>query len=72
VFTPELFGVIDEVERALPAGAELDDVPVMQRLLAGGRLIGRRIRGRFLDVGLPQGYQEANELLSAMRGAGRH
>jgi UTP--glucose-1-phosphate uridylyltransferase len=72
VFTPELFGVVDEVERTLPAGAELDDVPVMQRLLATGRLVGRRIRGRFFDVGLPQGYQEANELLSAMQGAARH
>jgi UTP-glucose-1-phosphate uridylyltransferase len=60
VFTAELFPTIDEVERSLRPGAELDDVPVMQRLLARGRLIGRRIRGRFLDVGLPQGYADAN------------
>ena len=65
VFTSELFPTIDEVERALPPGAELDDVPVMQRLLARGRLIGRRMRGKFLDIGLPDGYREADELLSA-------
>jgi UTP-glucose-1-phosphate uridylyltransferase len=64
VFEPEVFDTIDEVERALKPGEELDDIPVMQRLLARGRLVGRRIRGRFLDVGLPQGYAEANELLA--------
>jgi UTP--glucose-1-phosphate uridylyltransferase len=64
VFTPELFTTIDEVERTLAPGAELDDVPVMQRLLARGRLIGRRIRGRWLDVGLPDGYREAEHALS--------
>lgn len=63
VFEPEVFTTIDRVERDLAAGEELDDVPVMQRLLASGRLIGRRIAGRFLDVGLPEGYREANELL---------
>ena len=68
VFTPELFDVIDAVERALPAGAELDDVPVLQRLLAEDRLVGRRIRGRFLDLGLPEGYAEADRLL---RGEGQ-
>jgi UTP--glucose-1-phosphate uridylyltransferase len=64
VFTPDLFATIDEVERTLTAGAELDDVPVMQRLLARGRLIGRRMRGRWLDVGLPDGYREADQALS--------
>src|SRR5690606_39166266 len=47
-FTPELFDAIDAVERTLAAGTELDDVPVLQRLLSRGRLIGRRMRGRFL------------------------
>ena len=69
-FTPELWPVIDEVERTLQPGAELDDLPVMQTLLARGRLIGRRIRGRFLDVGLPAGYEEANAILAGTRGAG--
>lgn len=66
VFVPnELFPAIDEVERDLVAGAELDDVPVMQLLLERHRLIGRRIVGDFLDVGLPVGYREANERLAS-------
>jgi UTP--glucose-1-phosphate uridylyltransferase len=63
VFAPEVFDTIDEVEHALAAGAELDDVPVMQRLLARNRLVGRRINGRFLDLGLPEGYREADREL---------
>lgn len=65
VFTPEVWTAIDEVERGLAPGAELDDVPVMQYLLARGNLVGRRIRGRFLDVGLPQGHAEAEAILTA-------
>ncbi|MFL5633908.1 MAG: sugar phosphate nucleotidyltransferase [Gemmatimonadaceae bacterium] len=61
VFLPEVFDVIDEVEKTLEHGAELDDVPVLARLLERGRLTGRRIVGDFLDVGLPQGYTDANE-----------
>jgi UTP--glucose-1-phosphate uridylyltransferase len=67
VFTDELFSTIDAVERALPAGAELDDVPVMQSLLARGRLVGRLMRAHFLDIGLPAGYEEANTLLAGAR-----
>lgn len=63
VFTDEVFGVIDEVERSLPAGEELDDIPVMQRLLARGRLVGCVLQGVFLDVGLPSGYEEADRIL---------
>ena len=70
VFTSELFDTIDAVERELPAGAELDDVPVLQRLLAGHRLVGRRMLGRFLDLGLPEGYAEAERLLAAQRETG--
>ena len=47
---------------------EAVDVPVLQRLLAEDRLVGRRIRGRFLDLGLPEGYAEADRLL---RGEGQ-
>lgn len=66
VFTDELFSTIDAVERTLAAGAELDDVPVMQSLLARGRLVGRLMRAHFLDVGLPAGYEEANALLAGV------
>lgn len=61
VFLPDVFTIIDEVDRMLPPGKELDDIPVMQKLLARGKLTGCRIRGDFLDVGLPNGYLEADE-----------
>jgi UTP-glucose-1-phosphate uridylyltransferase len=67
VFTPDVWEAITQVEQRLPPGTELDDVPVMQHLLAQGKLIGRRVRGRFLDVGLPQGYAEANATLRAAK-----
>ncbi|MFN2635836.1 MAG: sugar phosphate nucleotidyltransferase [Gemmatimonadaceae bacterium] len=61
IFLPEVFAAIDAVESQLSSGKELDDIPVMQRLLKGGKLTGCRIRGDFLDIGLPSGYQEADE-----------
>ncbi len=60
VFTSEAFATIDEVESGLTAGQELDDIPVMRLLLQRRRLTGCRIRGDFLDVGIPSGYSEAN------------
>jgi len=64
VFTPDVFAVIDEVEACLPRGAELDDVPVMQRLLEEGLLTGRRVDGMFFDVGIVSGYEEASRELA--------
>lgn len=60
VFLPEVFSTIDAVDATLPKGRELDDIPVMQRLLAAGRLTGCLVRGDFLDIGLPSGYLEAD------------
>ena len=65
VFEPDALTIVDEVEATLPHGAELDDVPVMQLLLARHRLVGRRILGRFLDLGLPDGYHEADRWLAS-------
>lgn len=67
VFLPEVFLAIDEVESNLPGGKELDDIPVLQLLLRRGRLTGCRVRGDFLDVGLPTGYREAGERLARER-----
>ncbi|HUQ99779.1 MAG TPA: sugar phosphate nucleotidyltransferase [Gemmatimonadaceae bacterium] len=61
VFLPDVFATIDEVDRTLLPGKELDDIPVMQKLLGRRKLTGCRIRGDFLDVGLPSGYLEADE-----------
>jgi UTP--glucose-1-phosphate uridylyltransferase len=63
VFIPAAFEIIDEVERALEPGRELDDIPVMQLMLARNALRGRVLRGTFLDVGLPEGFREAQERL---------
>jgi UTP--glucose-1-phosphate uridylyltransferase len=63
VFRPDVFAAIDEIDANLPAGKELDDIPVMQLLLRRHALTGCRIRGDFLDVGLPSGYKEADERL---------
>ena len=55
-------GVLDEFEevgRTLPAGAELDDVPVLQRLARRGALAGVLSTARFFDVGVPEGYRDA-------------
>lgn len=62
------FDAIDEVERSLTPGTELDDVPVLQRLLAAAKLTGRLVRGRFLDLGLPEGFQEAEQALTVGEG----
>jgi UTP--glucose-1-phosphate uridylyltransferase len=67
VFLPEAFRAIDEIDADLPEGNELDDIPVMQLLLKRHALTGCRIRGDFLDVGLPSGYKEADDRLRAER-----
>jgi UTP--glucose-1-phosphate uridylyltransferase len=67
VFRPEVFAAIDEIDATLQPGKELDDIPVMQLLLQRGKLTGCRMRGDFLDVGLPSGYTEADERLRAAR-----
>jgi UTP-glucose-1-phosphate uridylyltransferase len=67
ILLPEFFAAIDEIDGHLPAGKELDDIPVMQAVLRSDRLTGCRIRGDFLDVGLPNGYREADERLRVVR-----
>jgi UTP-glucose-1-phosphate uridylyltransferase len=49
----------DEVGRSLPAGVELDDVPVLQRLARRDALAGVISRATFFDVGVPEGYRDA-------------
>ena len=46
------------------------DFAAGESLLAGDRLVGRRMLGRFLDLGLPEGYAEAERLLGAQRETG--
>jgi UTP-glucose-1-phosphate uridylyltransferase len=58
-FPGDILEEFEALGRALPAGAELDDVPVMQRLAGRGALAGAINRARFYDVGVPEGYREA-------------
>jgi UTP--glucose-1-phosphate uridylyltransferase len=59
VFAPPVFERFERLRSRLPAGAELDDVPVLQELAGEGRLIGVPLAGVFYDVGQPAGYLEA-------------
>jgi UTP-glucose-1-phosphate uridylyltransferase len=59
VLCGDVFAEFDDVARTLAPGAELDDVPVLQRLAARGALAGVIAEARFYDVGVPEGYQEA-------------
>ena len=63
VFAPPVFERFERLRAGLPAGAELDDVPVLQELAAEGRLIGVPLAGVFYDVGQPAGYLEATHAL---------
>jgi UTP--glucose-1-phosphate uridylyltransferase len=58
-FPGEVLDEFEELARTLPAGAELDDVPVLQRLARRGALAGVMSEARFFDVGVPEGYREA-------------
>jgi UTP--glucose-1-phosphate uridylyltransferase len=50
---------LDDIARSLPSGAELDDVPLLQRLARRGVLAGVRCNAEFFDVGVPEGYRQA-------------
>jgi UTP--glucose-1-phosphate uridylyltransferase len=58
-FPGDVLAEFEELARTLPAGAELDDVPVLQRLARRGALAGVLSEARFFDVGVPEGYRDA-------------
>ncbi|MEO8200393.1 MAG: sugar phosphate nucleotidyltransferase [Gemmatimonadota bacterium] len=58
-FPGNIFTEFDTVAQTLRPGAELDDVPVLQRLARRGALAGIISSARFFDVGIPEGYREA-------------
>lgn len=59
VFQGDVFDEFEEVARTLAPGAELDDVPVLQRLAARRALAGVWNPALFYDVGVPEGYHRA-------------
>ncbi|HJR15640.1 MAG TPA: sugar phosphate nucleotidyltransferase [Gemmatimonadales bacterium] len=58
-FPGNVLDEFDEVGRGLAPGAELDDVPVLQRLSRRSALAGVVSSARFFDVGVPEGYRDA-------------
>jgi UTP-glucose-1-phosphate uridylyltransferase len=58
-FPGDLLAEFEEVGRTLAPGAELDDVPVLQRLARREALAGVISSARFFDVGVPEGYRDA-------------
>jgi UTP-glucose-1-phosphate uridylyltransferase len=59
VLAPDAFQAIESVLRAAPPEGEVDLVPAFQKMLARGQLAGRLIRGRFCDLSVPEGYEDA-------------
>ena len=59
VLPASVFGELDDIATSLPPAAELDDVPLMQRLARRNSLIGVPCTATFFDVGVPEGYQHA-------------
>ena len=71
-FQADVAEQIAAVERGLAAGAELDDVPLLARLAAAGRLRGLVYETPFADVGNPDGYRAAQELLTRAKSGTGH
>jgi UTP--glucose-1-phosphate uridylyltransferase len=65
VLTEEVWPLLDAATAAAArtAGAHPDAGPVLQHVLDAARLVGRCVRGEFLDVGDPTGYDEAVRLI---------
>jgi UTP--glucose-1-phosphate uridylyltransferase len=59
VLPASAWGELDDIARSLTFGAELDDVPLLQRLARRGVLAGVHCSAEFFDVGVPEGYRQA-------------
>ncbi|MBN1825229.1 MAG: NTP transferase domain-containing protein [Candidatus Eisenbacteria bacterium] len=69
ILTPAFF---DEWGRAaFPPGAERDDVPVLQRMVAGEGVLGVPLRGRGFDAGNETGLARARAYYEYERGSDR-
>lgn len=61
VIAPDAFQAIDAVLRGAAPGAEVDLIPAFQKMIARGQLAGRLVRGRFVDLSVPEGYADAQQ-----------
>ncbi len=62
ILTPRFFQIAHELRRDHREG-EFDDVPILRRLVAEGRVLGVPLAGRGFDVGNPVGHAAATEAL---------
>ena len=59
VFAPDAFIALDAALRSADKVRETDVLPVLQRVLARGQLVGKMIRGRYCELSVPSGYEDA-------------
>ena len=59
IFLPHYFQFVDMVKETLPQGEELDDVPVLRKLIQTVDAIGVELSGRGFDAGTPEGLGRA-------------
>lgn len=52
----------------LGEGEEMDDTPILQRIIAAGRMTGVRIEGNLFDAGNPAGFAAANRFAAGQDG----
>lgn len=61
IFLPHFFDYIDIARKSVKG--ELDDEPVLRRILREKGAMGHMIKGMVFDVGNPRGYAAANEFM---------
>ena len=52
-------------------GVEMDDTPILQKIIAAGRMTGVRIEGDLFDAGNPAGFAAANRFAAGLDRQGR-
>ena len=59
VLAPDAYIALDATLRSAVPGTETDVLPVLHRLLLRGQLAGKLIRGRYCDLSVPVGLDDA-------------
>jgi len=54
----------------LGEGEEMDDTPILQKIIAAGRMTGIRVEGDLFDAGNPAGFAAANRFAAALHRQG--
>ncbi len=61
VFLPHYFQFVDRVRKTLSSGEELDDVPVLRRMVEDLEVSAIGLEGRGFDAGTPEGLARARD-----------